>query len=145
VVADVNNDGWVDLISANTNANTLTVLTNNSSGGFVVAATLNTGNFPDSLIAADVNGDGGLDLISANFNDNTLTVWTNTPAVVTNTVKHFVISWPWPSTGYVLQQTTNLATANWTTFNGLVSSNSTSMSVIITPATGNLFFRLSHP
>jgi uncharacterized delta-60 repeat protein len=142
VAADVNNDGWVDLICANTNDNTLTVLTNNGSGGFVLAATLNTGNLPDSVVAADVNSDGGLDLISANFNDDTLTIWTNTPAVVTNTVKHFVISWPWPSTGYVLQQNTNLATANWTTFSGLVSSNSTSMSVTIMPGTGNLFFRL---
>jgi hypothetical protein len=145
VAADVNNDGWVDLICANTNDNTLTVLTNNGSGGFVLAATLNTGNLPDSVVAADVNGDGGMDLICANFGDDTLTVWTNTPTVVTNTVQHFVISWPWPSTGYVLQQNTNLATANWTTFSGLVSSNNASMSVTIIPGAGNLFFRLSHP
>jgi hypothetical protein len=145
VAADVNNDGWVDLICANTNDNTLTVLTNNRSGGFVLAATLNTGRVPDSVVAADVNGDGGMDLISANFGDDTLTIWTNTPAVVTNTVEHFVISWPWPSTGYVLQQNTNLATANWTTYSGLVSSNSTSMSVTIMPSAGNMFLRLKHP
>ena len=38
--ADVNGDGLVDLISANSSTNTLTVLTNNGSGGFVVASTL---------------------------------------------------------------------------------------------------------
>ena len=57
--------------------NTLTVLTNNGSGGFVLATTLSVGNGPDSVTAADVNGDGKVDLISANWGDNTLSVLTN--------------------------------------------------------------------
>ena len=47
--------------------NTLTVLTNNGSGGFGSNATLNVGNGPICVVAADVNGDGKLDLISANY------------------------------------------------------------------------------
>ena len=43
VAADVNGDGKVDLISANYGDNTLTVLTNNGSGGFVLASTLERG------------------------------------------------------------------------------------------------------
>jgi hypothetical protein len=75
--ADVNGDGKVDLISANYNANTLSVLTNNGSGGFVLAATPSVGSGPRQVATADVNGDGKVDLIDANFNDNTLTVLTN--------------------------------------------------------------------
>jgi hypothetical protein len=41
--ADVNGDGKVDLISANSQANTLTVLTNNGSGGFVLSGTYAVG------------------------------------------------------------------------------------------------------
>jgi len=65
------------LISANYNANTLTVLTNNGSGGFGLASSPGVGLNPISVTAADVNGDGKVDLISANANANSLTVLTN--------------------------------------------------------------------
>ena len=77
VAADVNGDGLLDLISANADDNTLTVLTNNGSGGFGLSATLPAGRHPLCVIAADVNGDGHPDLICANAYDNTLTVLTN--------------------------------------------------------------------
>ncbi len=82
VAVDVNGDGKLDLISANAGnypsyGNTLTVLTNDGSGGFGSNATLNVGNNPVWVVAADVNGDGKPDLISANENDGTLTVLTN--------------------------------------------------------------------
>jgi hypothetical protein len=77
IAADVNGDGRVDLISANSGDNTLTVLTNNGFGGFGYNATLTVGNQPDCVIAADVNGDGHVDLICASYEDNTLTVLTN--------------------------------------------------------------------
>jgi hypothetical protein len=75
--ADVNGDGKVDLISANANANTLTVLTNNGSGGFGSASSPGVGISPRSVTSTDVNGDGKPDLISANYNANTLSVLTN--------------------------------------------------------------------
>jgi PKD repeat protein len=80
VAADINGDGKLDLICANSGngfGNTLTVLTNNGSGGFGFSATLTVGNNPQSVVAADVNGDGKLDLICGNDNDGTLTVLTN--------------------------------------------------------------------
>ena len=75
----MNGDGKMDLISANTDGNRLLVLTNNGSGGFVLAATLSTGalTLPQTVAAADINGDGKPDLISANSQGNTLVVLTN--------------------------------------------------------------------
>jgi len=77
VVADVNKDGHMDLISANAWAGTLTVLTNNGGGGLVLSASPGVGSTPYSVTAADVNGDGWVDLISANTGGGTLTVLTN--------------------------------------------------------------------
>ena len=75
--ADVNGDGKVDLISANSNDNTLSVLTNNGNGGFVLAHTYPVGANPYLVTTADVNGDGKLDIISVNENSNALSVLTN--------------------------------------------------------------------
>jgi hypothetical protein len=84
-VADVNGDGKMDLICGNAGASpynngTLSILTNNGIGGFVLASTLSIGHGPGSITAADVNGDGKVDLITANWdngNGSTLSVWTN--------------------------------------------------------------------
>ncbi|MEO7298475.1 MAG: VCBS repeat-containing protein [Verrucomicrobiota bacterium] len=77
--ADVNGDGKADLISANSSSpGTISILTNNGSGGFVFAATNLVGNNPRCVTAADVNGDGPLDLIVANnTSPGTLIVLTN--------------------------------------------------------------------
>jgi FG-GAP-like repeat/FG-GAP repeat len=82
VAADVNGDGNVDLVSANygdmyANRSTLTVLTNDGSGGFVIASSPQVPDGTISLVATDVNEDGKVDLICANSSTNTLTVLTN--------------------------------------------------------------------
>src|SRR5262249_29614795 len=73
-----------DLITANASANSVTVLTNNGSGGFVLSASYAVGSGPSplysgpsSITAADVNGHGKVDLISANFSTSPLTVFAN--------------------------------------------------------------------
>ena len=73
----MNRDGKVDLISANSGANTLTVLTNNGSGGLGSNATYSVGSSPRSVIAADIDGSGRLALICANYYGGTLSVLTN--------------------------------------------------------------------
>ena len=78
--ADVNGDGKLDLICANWDSgggNTLTVLTNNGSGGFVLASSPNVGVATPWVVEADVNGDGKVDLICPDYSDNTLNVLTN--------------------------------------------------------------------
>jgi hypothetical protein len=159
VAADVNGDGWVDLISANVSGSgTLTVLTNNRSGGFALAATLAVGTVPVQVIAADVNGDGKQDLISVNSGNNTLTVLINTSVfplptftpkpTINFTGNGILVSWPSDSAGWSLQQRPDLTTGSWSPsgYNGYgISDDRTNKSMIIMPPTGNLFFRLLHP
>jgi hypothetical protein len=77
IAADIYGNGKLALISMDSGANTLTVLTNNGSDVFGSNATITVGANPQCVIAADVNGDGKVDLITANANDFTLTVLTN--------------------------------------------------------------------
>ena len=56
-----------------------------------------------------------------------------------------VVSWPSPSTGFILQQNTNLGTTNWIDSTLLVNDNGIIKSVTNLATSGNLFFRLWHP
>jgi hypothetical protein len=156
--ADVNGDGKVDLICANQHDNTLTVLTNNGSGGFAVATVLPTGSVPTWVAVADVNGDGEMDLVCAYNTTNIISVFLNTsvfqaptstpPLTLQTSSKGISISWPSASAGWLLQQNSDLNTADWgqSGYNGhAISDNSTNKSLTIPSPPGNLFFRLLHP
>jgi hypothetical protein len=54
------------------------------------------------------------------------------------------VSWPSPSTGWTLQQNSDLTAASWSTSSD-ISDNGTNKSITITSPTGNLFFRLKQP
>src|SRR6185312_15282973 len=56
-----------------------------------------------------------------------------------------LISWPYPSDGWSLQQNSNLQTANWVTPPETVSNDGTNNFIIVNPPSGNLFFRLAQP
>ena len=145
VAADINGDGKLDLICANAGDGTLTVLTNNGSGQFVLNATCTVGAAPYSLVAADINGDSPVDLISANEGSGTLTVLTNTAVVAAGSFKNVILSWPSPSTGFVLQQNSNLGVAGWldVTNTPAVTNGQNQVAIPATPQ--NNFFRLLHP
>jgi uncharacterized repeat protein (TIGR03803 family) len=54
-----------------------------------------------------------------------------------------IVSWPYPSSVWTLQQNTNVAKTNgWQTSGYTISNNGSTNSITITPPTGNLFFRL---
>lgn len=55
------------------------------------------------------------------------------------------VSWPSPSTGFLLQQTDDLNTPNWVTAPQSVSDNGTSKFILVNPSAGNRFYRLFKP
>src|ERR1017187_2076006 len=54
-----------------------------------------------------------------------------------NSVK---VSWPYPSTGWTLQQNSDLTTTSWSTSSG-IANDGTNNFITITAPTGKLFFR----
>jgi len=79
VAVDLNGDGAVDLVCANSSGSTVSVFTNNGSGRFTLMASPGAGWHPSAVAAADLNGDGLVDLVSATA-AGTLTVLTNNGA-----------------------------------------------------------------
>jgi len=92
--ANIRGNGRIDLIAANNGTTTtVTIFTNNGSGGFTSNATYAiSGSAYGGITAVDVNGDGSLDLVVATYNitefpDNCVTVLTN------NGTGGFATSW----------------------------------------------------
>jgi hypothetical protein len=57
-----------------------------------------------------------------------------------------VVSWPAPSTGFVLQQNASLAATNsWTVSTYTITTANGTNSITIAPPSGHLFFRLVNP
>jgi hypothetical protein len=54
------------------------------------------------------------------------------------------VSWPSPSTGFVLQQSSGMAPAAWSISSG-ISDDGTNRSLTVTSPAGTLFFRLMQP
>ena len=55
------------------------------------------------------------------------------------------VSWPSPSAGYTLQQTSDLNAANWAAVPQTVIDNGTRKFIVINSPGGNRFYRLSKP
>src|SRR5262249_34396547 len=72
-VVDVTGDGKLDLVVANGNSNTVSVLVGNGDGTFQAKVDYPTGGAPFSLALADVTADGKPDLVVANL-DSTVSV-----------------------------------------------------------------------
>ncbi len=67
-VADVNHDGHADILVANDEGETVSVLLGDGKGQFREAAgsPIAAGHLPNDIAVADMNGDGNLDLVIAN-------------------------------------------------------------------------------
>jgi hypothetical protein len=62
---------------------------------------------------------------------------------VTNTV---VVSWPSASSGFILQENTNLNNAlNWSSVSAGIVDDGTTKRLIVNPVAGNRFYRLNKP
>ena len=74
VLADLNGDGWVDIVTASWTPNSVSVLLGNGDGTFASQATFAVGSSPNSVALADLNGDGQVDIVTANRNSSNVSV-----------------------------------------------------------------------
>jgi hypothetical protein len=66
-VGDFNGDGHLDIVAANNNDNTVSVLLGTGLGSFQAQATFDVGSAPFGVAVGDFNGDGYLDIVAANY------------------------------------------------------------------------------
>jgi hypothetical protein len=76
-VADINGDGFPDLVTTNLVDGTVSILMNNPDGTFGPRQTYAVRNAPSAVVAGDFNVDGFNDLAVANANSNNLSVLIN--------------------------------------------------------------------
>jgi len=108
--------------------------------------------FANASLAADRRGDvfmagyslgsdSDYDYLIVKYDDSAPSL--GVARTATNTV---ALSWPSPSIGFALQQNTNgIATVNWSNVLTAPTDNGTTRTVIISPPSGNRFYRLRNP
>ncbi len=75
--ADLDNDGLLDLVSANYSSGTVSVLLGNGNLTFQEASSYTSGSGPRDIAIADYNGDQYLDLAVANWSEGSISVLIN--------------------------------------------------------------------
>ena len=76
-LGDIDGDGDLDMLTANSDNNAVAILLNNGNGSFSGNMLVAVGNYPFGVVTADVDGDGDLDLLAANKRDQTVSIRLN--------------------------------------------------------------------
>jgi hypothetical protein len=143
-VGDFNGDGKTDLAAASLGA---WVLLGNGDGSFRTAVKYVTDGTSRSIVVGDFNADGEPDL--ALWNENgTLSVLLNTcvtigPGIgIVRSNNTATVSWPFPSTGFVLESATSPSPANWQPAVEVPMTNNGLLSVTVPLNQVRRYFRL---
>ena len=73
-VGDVNGDGKIDIVTANYQNDSASILLGSGNGRFSAPTTVKLGDGPKMVSLADMNNDGKLDLVSVNFLGNNISI-----------------------------------------------------------------------
>ena len=76
-VTDLNNDGYIDIISNSFFKNQVGILLNDMTGNFVSGNSYSVGTHPREFTIADIEGDSDMDIITCDILDNKITVLEN--------------------------------------------------------------------
>jgi len=150
-VGDFNGDGKADLAAANSGLSDVSVLLGNADGTFQSGVSFNVGSRPDFLVVGEFNRDGSPDLAVAVSDDNKVSVLLNTSLsagpclAIERSNSTITISWPFPSTGFVLESTSSLTPQNWQPSGEAMSTNNGRwlINAMLNPA--ERYFRLHKP
>ena len=80
-IGDIDNDGKIDVITANELNDNISVYKNTTAGGnisFAPRVNFLAGDNPKGITIGDVDGDGKLDVVVVNYNDHTVSIFKNT-------------------------------------------------------------------
>ena len=77
ILADLDNDGHLDIVVADAVANKLAILMGAGDGTFGAPIFYGTGPAPGWIGAQDLSGDGKPDLVTANYSDGSVSVFAN--------------------------------------------------------------------
>jgi hypothetical protein len=163
-VGDFNRDGKLDLVVANRGLvandfadSSVSVLLGNSDGTFQTPVNYGPGmeNRFDAYVAVgDFNGDAKPDLvvgITPSGGGGVVTILLNTcvsagPALtIARTNSTLAVSWPFPSTGFVLESTPSLRPPNWQPAIETPLTNNALLEVMVPIKPGSRYFRLHQP
>jgi hypothetical protein len=161
-VADFNGDGKLDLAQAigangDSPSGTIAVLLGNGDGTFQTAVNyaLGTNANPLGVAVGDFNGDGKADLAVADYpyelSSGGVAVLLNTCAStapslsIVSSNSTLTLSWPFPSTGFILESTPSLRPPNWQPAPESAVTNNGLLEVLVPVNPGSRYFRLHKP
>ena len=77
ILEDVDNDGYVDMMTNNSRTDNISVFINNKDGSFAEPVSYQTGIHPRKISTADIDNNGWSDLLVSNLNSNDLSILLN--------------------------------------------------------------------
>jgi photosystem II stability/assembly factor-like uncharacterized protein len=138
-------------VGCSTNGNILIIAPSSYTGRIYTStdsgATWITNNVPTASWSSVASSADGSKLVAAKY-PGPIYIWQYRPTLCLSSSKtNLVVSWESSPfvTDYVLQQNSDLASANWTTVGLPVKDDGTNKSVALISLLGNNYFRLFHP